>query len=355
MSLRKLNSILMMAILALAVISCKDEDDDVNIIYVDGKLSFELPEFILPDQVLTMKPTGLTHPKDGEIGYCWKVTPSKPGFDTTRFLNGLNAAGVPSDGSFTHKFSDTLQTYTVYCYGFAEGYSASIKNLSTTVVSPGLDKSITGSGIKSSDPAVKVNGNDFYYVTIGELDWFRQNLAYTESGTVFRNGEPMDGVFGRYYSYEEAVNACPEGWRLPTRNDWAQLGAALTDKQEDTAEEYVTAAIPGIAGKLMANAYFNDVKMWEYWPSVGKLTNESGMSMIPTGYANLGTEKENGNRPDATFKGVYEYATFWTADTDEKGMAYYRYIYCDRHDLQIGKGDPKTFGAAVRCVRNTMN
>jgi uncharacterized protein (TIGR02145 family) len=101
----------------------------------------------------------------------------------------------------------------------------------------------------------------------------------------------------------------------------------------------------------MANAYFNGVKLWNYWPEVGKITNESELSMIPTGFVNLGTKTSEGTYPYANFKGDYEYAAFWTADMAEEGMAYYRYIYCKHPELMIGKGDTKTFGASVRCVR----
>lgn len=351
MSLRKLKSMLIIAAAALAAVSCKD-DDEVNINYMDGALSFELPEFIRPGQVLTLHPKGLSHPEDGEIGYCWKVSPSMSKNDTTRFLTGLDSQGKPSDGSFTHKFSDTLQTYTVYCIGFAKDYSGSSKSIMTTVVSPGPEKSITGTGINTAkDPYIKFNDTEYYYTTIGELDWFRHDMAYTDAGVPFRNSKAMDGVFGLYYSYEEALNACPEGWRLPTDADWASLGKALAGEGEDDTVDYTHKTVPGIAGKLLADADFNDVRMWEYWPSMGQITNESGLGMIPTGYANFGEADEKGNRT-ATFSGVYEYSAYWTADASEDGKAYYRYIYCQYPDLLIGKADKTSFGAAVRCVRN---
>jgi hypothetical protein len=49
-----------------------------------------------------------------------------------------------------------------------------------------------------------------------------------------------------------------------------------------------------------------------------------------------------------------KYAVVWTADVveNEEGMAYYRYIINDQPDLMIGKGDRKSFGASVRCVRS---
>ena len=92
----------------------------------------------------------------------------------------------------------------------------------------------------------------------------------------------------------------------------------------------------------MGNAYFNGNLMWEYWPAVGEITNASGLSMIPAGYYS-----------NSQFNGLNEYATFWTADAveDEEGMAYYRYVICDQPEFLLGKGDIKTYGANVRCVR----
>lgn len=351
MNLRNLKSILMIAACIMAAVSCKDEEEDTSLIYVNGELKFDAPEFILPEEVLTMTPRGLTHPDDGEIGYCWKVTPTMTTYDTTRFENGLDSLGKASDGSFTHKFSDTLQTYSVYCYGFAEGYTSSSTSRYVTVVSPGPEQSIKQCGIDpANDKYITVDGNRFYYTTIGNLDWFKQNLAYTQTGIPFRNGEAMDGVFGRYYSHTDALTACPEGWRLPTEKDWASMAATVLESKESLEGKI----FPGIASKLMTDAYFNEYKMWEYWPNVGRPKNMSGLSMIPTGYANLGTEAQDGSYPTAAFKGEYEYSIFWTADKPEgeDDMAYYRYLYYEQPDMMIGKGDINTFGASVRCVRD---
>ena len=146
----------------------------------------------------------------------------------------------------------------------------------------------------------------------------------------------MSDVFGRYYSFEEAQTICPDGWRLPTDAEWSAA-----------AEEYDN----NIAA-LMGNAYFNGNLMWEYWPAVGEITNASGLSMIPAGYAMLSGKASDGSYPNAQFQGNNQYAIFWTADTaEEEGMAYYRYIICDQPEFMLGKGDITSFGATVRCVR----
>ena len=84
----------------------------------------------------------------------------------------------------------------------------------------------------------------------------------------------------------------------------------------------------------------------------------SGMAVLPVGYANLGITpeiKSKSSYPAALFEGIYEFAAFWTADEVENdaNMAYYRYMYAKNPHLMIGKGYKETFGASVRCVRES--
>jgi uncharacterized protein (TIGR02145 family) len=99
-----------------------------------------------------------------------------------------------------------------------------------------------------------------------------------------------------------------------------------------------------VASALMGNSTFNGTEMWEYWPTVGDITNASGFSAIPAGYANISS---------GYISGAYEYATFWTATPVEgnNDEAFYTYLICDQPDLFFGKGDKNSFGASVRCIR----
>lgn len=334
MSLRKLNSLVLLAALACAAISCKDDDDETTSPSLDGTLTADVPEYVLPGHTYTMTPSGVTHPDGDAIGYCWKVSPTMSKYDTSDV--------------FEFTVTDTLQTLTVTCYAFAEGYSSSTASYSSTVVKGGLDGSLQGLGIFPSTPYVTVDGTRHYYMTAGGLDWFRTNLAdRTKGGAPFRNSDAMSDIFGHFYSYEEALDACPEGWTLPTEEDWLALASAYG--APEGLEKY--SEIPGVAAAFMADAAFNGSIMWEYWPAVGAITNASGMSMVSCGYANLGEKSSDGTYPGAIFNGVYEYAAFWTADAAEDGMAYYRYLTSDQSYMAAAKGDALSFGANVRCVR----
>ena len=341
MSFRKLFYI---AAMILAVCSCKKDEETPTIPGLNGTLKIVgLPEFISPGETVTLSPKGAVHPAGEILGYYWKVTPDMTKSDTTRYTNGLDKpddTGMPSDGSFSYTFSDTLRTHTVYGYAYATGYSGLSAVGYTTTVKPGYNGSIQGIGYnKIADGSLFVRHMPYYYKKIGEQTWTLNNMA-VRSGLPFRNAEVMSEVFGRFYSYEEAIAACDslskvssQTWTLPSRADWDALEAYVSGRQE-----------PGktIAAAMMAKATFNGTLMWEYWPTVGEITNNSGFSAIPTGYANVLA---------GSFDGNFEYATFWTADEATETEAYYKYFICDQPGIFTSKGNKKSFGAAVRCIR----
>ena len=49
--------------------------------------------------------------------------------------------------------------------------------------------------------------------------------------------------------------------------------------------------------------------------------------------------------------GNFEYAVFWTSDQATETEAYYKYLICDQPGIFTSKGNKKSFGAAVRCIR----
>lgn len=375
MRFKTLKTTALLTLSVLAVIACKPDDETTALPALDGSVSIiGLEEFMDASsektRTLKLKPTGAIHPEGGELGYCWKISPLMEKFDTTRYANGMDKSGKPSDGSFEYVLKDSLATYTVYCYAFAPGYSSSSAISYTTLVKNGENGSITDSGIY--EDTFEVEGSSYRYITIGDRDWINSNVFEdSRYGAPFRNAEPMAGVFGRYYSYEDAVNVCKSigsgEWYLPTDNDWLDM-IRWTLRGNDKAPEVKehnniywdkeVNGTPTIAAQLMANASFNTEQMWTYYPAVGDITNRSGLAFLPTGYANLGVTpavKSGSNFPDAKFEGLFDYSVFWTADEveGEEGLAYYRYVLGSQPHFMIGKGNKEAFGASVRCVRTS--
>lgn len=326
MNIRKL---IIAASLILAAIACKKEEESTVLPGLDGTLSIKgLPEFVSPGSSYELTPQGAIHPDGGELGYYWKISPTKPEACTTKV--------------YTAAFSDTLQTCTVYCYAFAEGYSGSSVANYVTVVKGGKDGSIKG--ISFPESSFSTEDATYYYQQIGSQIWTLNNTAEKAYGKPYRNAEIMSDVLGRYYSYEDAVAVCQslssEGktWALPTLEEWKSMSDHVSSTLSDNPD-----AGKSLAAALMADATFNTMTMWKYRPKVGDITNSSGFSAIPSGYTNLlGT----------SFDGVYEYATFWTATEGEKSSeAYCAYLFFEEPELSFGARDKKSFGASVRCIQ----
>lgn len=316
------------ASLGFCVISCKDDDDEY--LYLTGTPEFELPEYVVPGQTLTMSASGVTDDDDLEVDYYWYTSYQSSVRDTTITFT----FDVPTD---------TLADFTVTCTGYREGYYGSSTTKTFTIVSSDrANGSIKGRSLAKDDFSFvdPRDGNDYYCTKIGNTEWFKENLAYEGYGKPKSNSSATAKVFGHYYTWNEALKACPDGWRLPSGKDWTEAAKAAGAGEVSDTDNYY-----GVAGKFMGNIYFNGDVMWEYWPEV-KTTDDLGLDVMPVGYATLDSENEG------TFAGYLDYAALWTSDEKDEDMAFYRYIYVKKPDLMLGSADKSLFMASVRCVRD---
>ena len=308
-----------LALAVCAAISCKKDEDSVESKPSLYGVDFQLPTFARPGDSFQLTASGV-YTGDGKdlpetIEYKWKV----------------NDGDYQTMDTFTLKVEE-VGNYTVYCQASdpSETYYSCTATKLIIVIDPAVGKTLTGTGIDINDPHItdardKQDENLYFYIRKGEVDWFRNNLAWTGTGVAYENSDVTSYPLGRFYTWEEAMTACPEGWRLPTDAEWSALG---TD-----------------AGALSANAYLNGKQMWEYWPDV-KRTNTSGLALIPAGYVLTGTGSPS-------YKRIYSYAAFWTATESETdpSMARYRYIYVEDADVKATWGDKTSLALSVRCVR----
>ena len=300
------------ACLALAF-SCKEDETtttkpSLSGLTVEGGVAYVAKGGV---QEYTVKTSSLTTSGDDMpvvIGFVYQVNSETP--DTLSKDLRLNPVN-----SFTVEANE-LGKYTVACYAYTP--DASHYAASTSATFQAIDPNNSLKGLAG----IPLPG-EYRAIVNGGLLWMAQNLGETGSGMPYEKCEVLNSVFGRYYTYEEALTACPEGWRLPTAAEWDALG---TD-----------------AGKLMADATFLDVKLWKHYKEV-TITNETGFNAIPTGYIDK-TEYYCSNM------GIKEYATFWTADSKDDTLAYYRYIFGGNPTVQKGEGSRTTLALSVRCVK----
>ena len=306
-------------VLAVFAASCKKEESNtVNKPSLYG-VTFDLATFARPGESFTLTPYGV-YTGDGKdiekVNYKWKVNTGDYSDPMDSFTLNVNEVG----------------NYTVYCQASDpnEKYYSTSSSKTIIVIDPGLGKTLNGTGIEATDDHItdsrdKVGESEYYYKNIGGLDWFRNNLAYTGSGIAYENSDVTSYPLGRYYTWDEAMTACPDGWRLPTDEEWALLG---------------TNAEP-----LMCEAYLNNQRMWAYWPNV-KRTNETGLAVIPAGYALPAITTPS-------YKRLYDYAAFWTAteSAEDSRMAAYRYIFVEENIVRSTYAEKGSLALSVRCVR----
>jgi len=130
------------------------------------------------------------------------------------------------------------------------------------------------------------NGNVYNVVSIGSQKWTATNMKANVTGSyVYDNNSNDIDIYGRLYNWDGAKTACPNGWRLPTENDFKTLSQFLGGEQ--------------VAGGKMKNAGTT------YWqtPNTGG-TNSSGYNAMPAGYRNY---------TDGVYFGKGQYTYFWTS------------------------------------------
>ncbi len=75
---------------------------------------------------------------------------------------------------------------------------------------------------------LRLAGQDIETVVIGQQEWMKMNLdVAADSSYCYSNLPENCSVFGRLYNWETALSACPEGFRLPTDEDWTILAETI--------------------------------------------------------------------------------------------------------------------------------
>ena len=314
----------------VSLVSCKKDEETESLPYLTGVPEFDLPNYGKPGDSFSFTAKGVTDDDGNPVNYYWYASPVITARDTSL--------------SFSFSIPDSLCTITVTCGAFADGYYGRTTTKDIIVVRPGKEGgSISGLLFdieKDFTFTDSRDGHEYWCTTIGEKDWFMENLAFEGCGSPLDNCAATSGLFGMFYTWDEAVASCPEGWRVSTLQDWADAAKTATGTDYDPGKHMYS-----IAGDFMGDISLNGEKLWEYWPDV-KITNKTGLYMIPLGYAVI---NENGR---ASFDSLNGYSVFWTADEKDEDQAYYRYIYEEKPDVLLGTAGKKSFAASVRCVRD---
>jgi len=122
-------------------------------------------------------------------------------------------------------------------------------------------------------------------VAIGDQLWFKENLRFeTPTESYIYDDDPANlQTLGRLYTADAAEIACPQGWRLPSDDDFKTLELFLgMDPVEVDLTNFHRGSAELIAYKIMST---------ENWTTSTGHTNETGFSWFGAGYGiiNSGT------------------------------------------------------------------
>ena len=201
-----------------------------------------------------------------------------------------------------------------------------------------------------------IDMNTYPVVRIGNQLWLGQNLTTTR----YRNGDPIPEVqgqtdwgalnsgawaryqnivqrdfdYGKLYNWH-AVNdprgICPEGWKVPSDDDWKTLERHLGMTAQQANGSFGRGADVNAGGKLKLTS------MWDS-PNIGA-TNESGFNGNPGGR----------RLPSGLFDGEKKFGFWWTSTEANQAEANYRGLFYRDADISRFFVN-KRQGFSVRCI-----
>ena len=194
-----------------------------------------------------------------------------------------------------------------------------------------------------------IDGNTYQTVEIGNQTWMAENLNVTH----YRNGDDIpkvtdagtwsglsSGAYSNYdnddsnantygslynwYAVDDSRIIAPDGWHVPTDEEWTTLETYLT-----------TNGYSGIEGTVL--------KSTTGWNSGGDGTDNYGLTVLPAGY------RSNGGN----FELMGDIGIFWSAS--ESGNNAISRILNYNNSIIYHNNNDKRNGFSVRCVKDIIS
>ena len=179
----------------------------------------------------------------------------------------------------------------------------------------------------------------YKYTTIEVKDkdysetWMAENVNYKTDDSYCYNGADKNcKTYGRLYAWDDAQNVCPNGWRMPSLDEWHILFDVVGGTSADN-----------ISGKVLKS-----VEGWKYDSPATTGSDKYGFTALPGGL-----QVYDGGM--FMFDGIDTDAVFWTSSgsgSDGTGPnAVYVRISYDKVTANISSFF-KESRVSVRCIKN---
>lgn len=192
---------------------------------------------------------------------------------------------------------------------------------------------ITGGGGTGSftDPR---DGQNYTTVDIGSQTWFAENLNYQTTNSWWYNNSSANGnIYGRLYTWDAALTACPSGWHLPNDEEWKTLEMALGMSQSEA--EYTGMRGIDEGGKMKEAGTTH----WDS-PNTGAI-NTSAFTALPGGVRVV-----NGN-----FLNYGKNGNWWSSTEFLETGAWCRGLFFNSSSVSRNYTN-KMYSYSIRCLKN---
>jgi uncharacterized protein (TIGR02145 family) len=323
-------------VILATLFSCKkdkeDEEDSTN--YMTGTLKVDLPDYLIVDKTIQLTASGITEPAEG-IEYNWVA----PGFSPDSVSGNTITVVTPSETGF----------YNISITASHDDYASKYNTSGVNIINP-YDPDYFTAITEGTDSVTDIRDGKIYpYRKIGDLYWFTANLRWEGAGKPYDTIPALNEVFGSLYTWEEATGGdtgsglgggpqgiCPEGWTIPTREDWENFATALNSSPLTWDDNW-----EGVGEKAATDSRLNNTSLWKYSPE-NKKQNTHGWNGLPGG------NTANGFK---SFANIHQYGFWWSASEENESDAEYRYIRYNTPDFPYNYANKEQFAASVRCVK----
>lgn len=191
------------------------------------------------------------------------------------------------------------------------------------------------------------DGESYKYLTIGNQIWMGENLRYKYGKQItsqdewdfkqynrpayccYDNDEAYKATHGVIYNYAAAVNACPDGWHLPSDEEWKilerQLGMSEMEVNKDNNR---------------GRRYEGDkLKSEDGWARNGNGIDDYGFTALASGFRTI------------DYIGMGNWCWWWTSTQFNSKKAWHRVLhYGNSHIGRFTRS--KNDGHSVRCIKD---
>jgi uncharacterized protein (TIGR02145 family) len=257
-----------------------------------------------------------------EQGFWWSASEYSGDYDRaySRFMNFSRDYAQWSSYSYKTEFR------SVRCFQDIGSSSSS----SSCTAADNTETEYCSNGTMKTYGLLDYESQIYKTVQIGTQTWMAENLNYAIEGSrCYGNLESNCDKNGRLYNWASSMDACPEGWRLPSSADWDTLIAYI--HADNRAPNNATGATSTIAGRHL--------KAMEGWDFNGNGMDTYGFAALPGGY---------GDSSNRFFYSRYGY--WWSATESNASDAYYRQMRYNNGHVDWGNF-VKTELRSVRCVQ----